>query len=124
MIASTKQTPDIWFDPLGGRSCRISGVFILFVSRCAVGVGPRWRVQQDAWERRAGEPVPPKSSCWFCPFHLSEQWVELRAKHPALFEHALELSTPDMPIAHIYEFTFYLASSGRYNLSSGTVTIG
>ncbi|MFN8468258.1 MAG: hypothetical protein U0X20_22050 [Caldilineaceae bacterium] len=38
-----------------------------------------------------GLPVPPKSSCWFCPFHRPEQWVELRAQHPDLFERALEL---------------------------------
>ena len=38
-----------------------------------------------------GLPVPPKSSCWFCPFHRPEQWVELRNKRPDLFGQALDL---------------------------------
>lgn len=40
---------------------------------------------------RAGLPVPPKSSCWFCPFHNIAAWRELRETHPALFQRACDL---------------------------------
>ncbi len=40
---------------------------------------------------RAGLPIPPKSSCWFCPFHRRSQWQEMRTHEPALFKKAVEL---------------------------------
>lgn len=39
----------------------------------------------------AGLPVPPKSSCWFCPFKRHAEWVEMRRLHPELFDKAVEL---------------------------------
>jgi hypothetical protein len=36
--------------------------------------------------RDAGLPVPPKSSCWFCPFHRPETWHDMRRNEPELFE--------------------------------------
>lgn len=41
--------------------------------------------------RTAGLPVPPKSSCWFCPFHRPETWHEMRRTEPELFEKACQL---------------------------------
>lgn len=41
----------------------------------------------------AGLPVPPKSSCFFCPFHSILTWAELRRDRPDLFEKAVELET-------------------------------
>jgi hypothetical protein len=41
--------------------------------------------------RQAGLPVPPKSSCWFCPFHRPETWHEMRRNEPELFEKACDL---------------------------------
>jgi len=41
--------------------------------------------------REAGLPVPPKSSCYFCPFHSAQTWSELRRDRPDLFEQAAEL---------------------------------
>lgn len=38
-----------------------------------------------------GLPVPPKSSCFFCPFHSPAVWIELRRTQPALFERSLML---------------------------------
>lgn len=35
-----------------------------------------------------GLPVPPKSSCFFCPFHSLNVWSELRRDEPKLFERA------------------------------------
>lgn len=42
---------------------------------------------------RAGLPVPPKSSCYFCPFHTRRAWQELRDRKPALFDKAVALET-------------------------------
>jgi hypothetical protein len=36
----------------------------------------------------AGLPVPPKSSCFFCPFHSTNTWVDLRRDDPELFDKA------------------------------------
>ncbi|MFJ9693421.1 phosphoadenosine phosphosulfate reductase [Kitasatospora sp. NPDC101183] len=41
--------------------------------------------------RDAGLPVPPKSSCWFCPFKRPESWHEMRRAEPDLFEKACRL---------------------------------
>jgi hypothetical protein len=39
----------------------------------------------------AGLPVPPKSSCWFCPYHRKSVWMAMRAEQPDLFERACQL---------------------------------
>ncbi len=39
----------------------------------------------------AGLPVPPKSSCYFCPFHSVRAWIELRDKQPELYAKSVEL---------------------------------
>jgi len=39
----------------------------------------------------AGLPVPPKSSCYFCPFHRPLVWQELRRDEPELFNQAQQL---------------------------------
>lgn len=39
----------------------------------------------------AGLPVPPKSSCYFCPFHRTNTWREMKRDEPELFEKAVEL---------------------------------
>jgi hypothetical protein len=36
----------------------------------------------------AGLPVPPKSSCWFCPFHDIEAWRSLKRNRRDLFDRA------------------------------------
>ena len=35
--------------------------------------------------RDAGLPVPPKSSCWFCPFHTPQQWSDMRRDREPVF---------------------------------------
>jgi hypothetical protein len=37
---------------------------------------------------RAGLPVPPKSACFFCPFHTRKNWEHLKATRPDLFDKA------------------------------------
>jgi hypothetical protein len=39
----------------------------------------------------AGLPVPPKSACWFCPFHRPATWAEMRRDDPDLFDRAVAL---------------------------------
>ena len=39
----------------------------------------------------AGLPVPPKSSCWFCPFHRRDEWVTMKREQPELFGRAVAL---------------------------------
>lgn len=41
--------------------------------------------------RSAGLPVPPPSSCWFCPHHRKNAWATMRREQPALFRRACEL---------------------------------
>lgn len=40
---------------------------------------------------RAGLPVPPKSSCFFCPFHRPWTWAEMRRDEPELFDKSVAL---------------------------------
>lgn len=39
----------------------------------------------------AGLPIPPKSSCYFCPFHRPSTWAEMRRDRPELFAKACHL---------------------------------
>lgn len=41
--------------------------------------------------QEAGLPVPPKSSCWFCPFHRLEVWQRMKDNEPELFDKAVAL---------------------------------
>lgn len=41
--------------------------------------------------RDANLPVPPKSSCFFCPFHRPETWHDQRRNEPDLFEKSCQL---------------------------------
>lgn len=36
-------------------------------------------------------PLPPKSSCWFCPYKTTDQWITMRREQPALFDKAAQL---------------------------------
>lgn len=39
----------------------------------------------------AGLPLPPKSACFFCPFHKEQEWVVQKRKTPELFEKSCQL---------------------------------
>ncbi|MFF4215326.1 adenine nucleotide alpha hydrolase family protein [Streptomyces nondiastaticus] len=41
----------------------------------------------------AGLPVPPKSSCFFCPFRTVGDWQRQRSDDPALFKKSQQLET-------------------------------
>jgi hypothetical protein len=36
-------------------------------------------------------PIPPKSSCWFCPYHRIPAWQKLKRETPELFDRAVAL---------------------------------
>jgi hypothetical protein len=39
----------------------------------------------------AGLPVPPKSSCYFCPYHSIEAWRDLKRNEPELWKKSIDL---------------------------------
>lgn len=39
----------------------------------------------------AGLPQPPKSACWFCPFHRIADWRRMKHDAPELFRRAVDL---------------------------------
>jgi hypothetical protein len=41
----------------------------------------------------AGLPVPPKSACYFCPYHRPTVWRDMARREPDLFEKAANLET-------------------------------
>jgi hypothetical protein len=55
------------------------------IGRCLTRAGCA-RIIHDA-----GLPVPPKSACWFCPYHRPSTWQTMRAEEPVLFDRAVEL---------------------------------
>ncbi len=67
--------------------------------------------------RDAGLPVPPKSSCFFCPFHSETTWRELRRDEPELFEKAQQLEDhlQQRNIARGVEKQVYLTRKGALN---------
>lgn len=63
-----------------------------------VGVGEETGLKMNRLDcvnviRAAGLPVPPKSSCYFCPFHSPTAWSDLARETPDLFEKAADLET-------------------------------
>ena len=43
------------------------------------------------WMEAHGFPRPPKSACYFCPFHSDAEWRKLKREEPALFQRAVML---------------------------------
>lgn len=52
---------------------------------------PLRRIDCERIIRAGGLPVPPKSACWFCPFHRPSRWADMRRDQPELFERAAAL---------------------------------
>lgn len=42
------------------------------------------------WMREHNFPEPPKSSCFFCPYHSDAQWLQLKTRDPDLFSKACD----------------------------------
>lgn len=43
--------------------------------------------------KEAGLPQPPRSACWFCPFHSLDEWRRLYREEPDLFQKAVEMES-------------------------------
>lgn len=41
--------------------------------------------------REGGLPLPPRSACYFCPFHTAEEWRRMAREEPELFARACDL---------------------------------
>jgi len=54
---------------------------------------PKPLTRQDCMNiiQEAGLPIPPKSACWFCPFHALSKWQQMRKSEPDLFWKAVAL---------------------------------
>ncbi len=48
------------------------------------------RVQCLQWMKSNGYPEPPRSACFYCPFHSDEEWRRLRDKDPTNFAKAID----------------------------------
>ena len=42
-----------------------------------------------AWMKKNGYPEPPRSACYYCPFHSDAEWRRLRNEEPEFFEKAV-----------------------------------
>lgn len=82
------------------------GVSVDEIQRAKPGIDPRAAYQRRVYPlldiglhrsdcarliADAGLPVPPKSSCYFCPFHSTEAWRDLKRKRPEDFEDACQI---------------------------------
>ncbi len=63
----------------------------------------------------AGLPVPPRSSCFFCPFHTLDEWRNIRRRTPELFDRSVEIERQmhDRGLA-LGRGQFYLTRHGRF----------
>jgi len=43
------------------------------------------------WMKEQGYPEPPRSSCYFCPFHSNTEWLRIKDKYPEYFQKAVNL---------------------------------
>lgn len=48
------------------------------------------RHQCIQWMRDNGYPEPPRSACYYCPFHSDAEWRRLRDHEPVEFQKAIE----------------------------------
>jgi hypothetical protein len=47
------------------------------------------RYQCLQWMQENGYPLPPRSSCWFCPYHSPTEWLRLKTEEPDSFAKAV-----------------------------------
>lgn len=53
-----------------------------------------------AWMKENGYPEPPRSSCYYCPFHSDQEWRRLRNDDPKEFQQAIRF---DQEIREAYK---------------------
>ena len=45
------------------------------------------------WMAKNGYPEPPRSACYYCPFHSDEEWRRLKTEDPVHFQKAVEFDS-------------------------------
>lgn len=45
------------------------------------------------WMAKNGYPEPPRSACYYCPFHSDEEWRRLKIEDPVHFQKAVEFDS-------------------------------
>lgn len=45
------------------------------------------------WMKKNGYPEPPRSACYYCPFHSNDEWRRLRNDEPKYFQKAIEFDS-------------------------------
>lgn len=73
---------------------RVEGHEIVVYPLVGIGEETGLRLRRDDCIkviRDAGLPIPPKSSCFFCPFHRPTAWADLARETPELFEKSCQL---------------------------------
>lgn len=53
-----------------------------------------------AWMKANGFPEPPRSACYYCPFHSNEEWQRMKTEDPVHFQKAIEF---DEKIRAVYK---------------------
>lgn len=48
------------------------------------------RAHCKEWMARNGYPEPPRSACYYCPFHSDDEWRRLKTQDPEHFQKAVE----------------------------------
>lgn len=105
------------------------GISVDEIERAHPGIDPRARYQHRVYplldlglHRRdcrriitdAGLPVPPKSACYFCPYHDAETWRRLKRDTPELFNDACHVETTlNQRRAALGKDPVYLTRHGR-----------
>ena len=51
------------------------------------------RAKCHEWMKEHGYPEPPRSACYYCPFHSGDEWRRLRDEDPEHFQKAVEFDS-------------------------------
>ena len=57
------------------------------------------RTDCQRWFEKMQYPIPPRSACYFCPFHNDREWIHLRDDTPKEFQKAVEFEEQANKIA-------------------------
>lgn len=66
------------------------------------------------WMKANGYPEPPRSACYYCPFHSDDEWRRLKTDHPAEFKKAIKFEKKIQAtneLAELGKSDFYLHPS-------------
>lgn len=64
------------------------------------------------WMEKRGYKMPPRSACWFCPYHSNHEWRRLKNEEPEEFEKAVALDKMIRPNFGGLKQQVYLHKSG------------